>query len=174
MKTLTKAILFATRAHDGQVRKGSGLPFISHPLDGMAILILHGITDETTLAAMVTHDVPEDTKFTIDDLAREVWPQVADIVSHLTKPANLSKHEQRKWAIEALQRGPSAARIIKMADRLSNLSDMESAPWSHAAKRAYATEALHIAEIGRDDCASLSRELSTMANHLLSEVLANA
>lgn len=170
MNLLTKAILFAARAHDGQTRKGNHLPYIVHPLDGLSILIRHGITDEIILCAVVNHDVPEDTKYTLEDLAREVSPEVAKIVSFLTKPATLPKAEQRQWALDALKRGPSAARIVKMADRLSNIRDMSALSWRPESKRAYADEASLIASLGEKDCPSLARELSDKAIEISGEV----
>lgn len=160
---LTKAILFAARAHDGQTRKGNGLPYIVHPMEAMTFAAQHGVTDEVVLSAIVNHDVPEDTKYTLEDLAREVSVAVAEVVSFVTKPSNLSKSEQRKWAIDALRRGPPAARIVKMADRLSNIRDMSALSWRPEAKRAYAEEASLIASLGAADCPTLSRTLADTA-----------
>lgn len=57
---LSKAIIIATKAHEGQVRKISGLPYIVHPLAVMQILLDYGYNDEKMLAAAVLHDVIED------------------------------------------------------------------------------------------------------------------
>ena len=38
MNKIEKAVLLATKAHAGQVRKGSGKPYILHPMEVMAIV----------------------------------------------------------------------------------------------------------------------------------------
>ena len=57
---LFKAIRVATQAHEGQFRKGSRLPNITHPVNVMKILIEQGC-DEEIVAAGILHDTLEDT-----------------------------------------------------------------------------------------------------------------
>ena len=57
---LNKSIILATQAHEGQVRKNSGLPYITHPLALVQTLIGYGVIDEEILSLAVLHDVPED------------------------------------------------------------------------------------------------------------------
>lgn len=64
MTMLSKAILIATQAHDGQLDK-AGKPYILHPLTVMHKLKTQ---DEELQAIAVLHDVIEDTSVTADDL----------------------------------------------------------------------------------------------------------
>ena len=58
-RRFAEAVEFATVMHDGQVRKGSGVPYISHPLAVAAIALQHGADEDQAIAALL-HDVPED------------------------------------------------------------------------------------------------------------------
>ena len=55
---IDRAICFATKAHEGIVRKGSDLPYIIHPLEAMAIVATM-TNDQEMLAAAILHDVVE-------------------------------------------------------------------------------------------------------------------
>ena len=66
MKIVERAREFATQAHEGQVRKYTGVPYIVHPIEVMEIVctVEH---DDAMLAAALLHDVVEDTEHTIDE-----------------------------------------------------------------------------------------------------------
>ena len=64
---LNKAIIFATKCHAGQVRKGTSRAYITHPLETMSILNFMQ-ADESLLAAGVLHDTIEDTDATYEQL----------------------------------------------------------------------------------------------------------
>jgi hypothetical protein len=55
------AIIFAAKKQDGQKRKGTDIPYISHPMEVMGILIANGCS-ETVIAAGILHDTLEDTE----------------------------------------------------------------------------------------------------------------
>ena len=59
MNMLAEAIIFATKAHDGQMRKFSKTPYILHPLE-VAAIIASMTDDQKIVAAGVLHDVIED------------------------------------------------------------------------------------------------------------------
>ena len=62
-RMIQEAVNFAERAHRGAVRKGSRIPYITHPLE--AAVIAASITDDPeVIAAAVLHDVLEDTDVT--------------------------------------------------------------------------------------------------------------
>ena len=75
-----KAIIFAAKAHSGQKRKGTDIPFMIHPLEVASIVA--GITpDEEMMCAAVLHDVIEDCRdVTGEDIRREFGDKVADYV----------------------------------------------------------------------------------------------
>ncbi len=54
-----RALVFATRKHGGQERKGTPVPYVSHLL-GVAGLVLEAGGDEDLAIAALLHDVAED------------------------------------------------------------------------------------------------------------------
>src|SRR5688572_31403580 len=57
---------FAAAAHEGQ-RRGTGEPYVQHPLE-TALILADLQMDRTTICAGLLHDVPEDTKHSIDEI----------------------------------------------------------------------------------------------------------
>ena len=58
-ENFSSAVSLAAQAHAGQVRKGSSIPYIAHPL-GVASLVLEFGGDEEQAIAGLLHDVIED------------------------------------------------------------------------------------------------------------------
>jgi len=56
---VNQAIAFATRAHEGQVRKGTTRPFILHPLE-VGEIVATMTDDEEIISAAILHDTIED------------------------------------------------------------------------------------------------------------------
>jgi (p)ppGpp synthase/HD superfamily hydrolase len=121
-----KAKDFATLAHEGQVRKYTGVPYIVHPVEVMEIVrtVKH---DNTMLAAALLHDVVEDTDCTLDDIRAEFGDDVASLVADLTdvsKPED-GNRETRKAKDRAHSATASAsAQTVKLADLISNSVDI--------------------------------------------------
>ena len=67
MEKLDYAILFATKAHDGQRRKTDNVDMIFHPFTVGMMLKSYGMNDDCVMAGIL-HDVVEDTKYTIEDI----------------------------------------------------------------------------------------------------------
>ena len=121
-----KAIAFAMQAHEGQTRKGSGLPYIVHPVEVFSIVKKYKesrVIDEL-LAAAALHDTVEDCDVTIDTISKEFSPLVASIVAELTndvvKVRVLGKEAYMNAKLTSLS---SWALVIKLADMLANSSD---------------------------------------------------
>lgn len=72
---IERAIQFATKAHEGQLRKGTRRPYIVHPIEVGEIVA--GMTkDEEIISAAVLHDTIEDCEgVTADVLALEFSPE---------------------------------------------------------------------------------------------------
>ena len=170
----TKASTFAAKAHAGQTRKATGMPYIIHPVSVVTILMDHGVMDEVTLTAAVLHDVVEDTEATIEVIERRFGDKVAEIVAALTKPEDGSRDERKAAALVLVAGGPAEAKAIKMADRLDNLRGMIDLPWSQKLRAKYATEAVAIATIGMGTLPSLSAVLMREAAIHLDDVVITA
>src|SRR3954463_4997092 len=56
---INHAFAFAAKHHDQQVRKGTKLPYLTHPANVAVILTRYG-RDEPTVVAGILHDVVED------------------------------------------------------------------------------------------------------------------
>ena len=77
---VSKAIVFATKAHEGQFRKATKIPYILHPME-CAVIISGMTTDEEMIAAALLHDTVEDCDVTIEDIRREFGSRVAQFVA---------------------------------------------------------------------------------------------
>lgn len=85
MKTLIeKADTFAERAHAGQVRKYTGIPYITHPR-AVAALVQTVPHDDEMIAAALLHDVVEDCGVDFETIRIHFNSRVADIVRDLTE-----------------------------------------------------------------------------------------
>ena len=115
---LIKAFEAATLAHLGQTRKGTDIPFAIHPYRVANLLIEDG-APEYVVAAGYLHDVLEDTDFQLNTY--DFPPEVIDLVTSLTKRQDSSKTE----AIEKISASKWGL-LIKLADRLDNLTDRTS------------------------------------------------
>ena len=54
-----RAVSYARRAHGGQVRKGTPIPYVAHPLAVASLVLDHGGDEDQAIAALL-HDVVED------------------------------------------------------------------------------------------------------------------
>lgn len=124
------AAFFATAAHEavGQVRKYSGVPYITHPAAVRDILVQNvpSATDEM-LAAAWLHDTVEDTKVEFDTVRRLFGREVYELVYWLTK-ASMHSTENRAARKEMdrkkLESAPADAQTIKYADLIHNTADI--------------------------------------------------
>lgn len=70
-----KAMIFASKAHEGMLRKGTDVPYIVHPMEAGAVAA--SITsDEEVISAAILHDTLEDTSVTEEDIEREFSKEV--------------------------------------------------------------------------------------------------
>lgn len=76
---IADALRFANRAHAGQLRKGSRIPYISHPMTVAALVLEYGGSEDQAIGALL-HDVMEDAGVTEEELMRRFGPTVAEIV----------------------------------------------------------------------------------------------
>lgn len=121
---LFDAIEFAARAHRGQFRKLTRVPYIVHPLAVAQALIGWG-ADEAVVVAGVLHDTVEDTDVTLADIDARFGPEVAALVAAVSEPDKALPWEARKeHTIAALRLGPLEALQLVCADKLDNLRSM--------------------------------------------------
>jgi guanosine-3',5'-bis(diphosphate) 3'-pyrophosphohydrolase len=125
----------AARWHVHQRRKGTAQePYINHLLE-VASLVTEatGGTDPNLVIAALLHDAVEDQGVTSEILASEFGQDVADIVMEVTDDKTLPKGERKRRQIEAAPKKSREAKLIKLADKTSNLRTIASSPaadWS--------------------------------------------
>ncbi len=121
MNRVEKAILFATKAHEGQIRKGSSIPYIWHPLAVGRLLSDHGCTEEV-VAAGILHDLLEDTATTGEQIEERFGDRVARIVEGCSEPdKGLPWEERKRHTLERLGSAPRDVRMVTAADKIDNL-----------------------------------------------------
>ena len=124
-----QAIIFASKAHFGQKRKGKDVPYIVHPLEAMAI-VASITSDPELIAAAALHDVIEDTKYTYEDLQAKFGKRVADLVKAESDEEVEDKTHDKSWkerkieGIEKLKNSSRDVQIIALGDKLANIRDM--------------------------------------------------
>lgn len=119
------ALAFAARAHAGQTRKATDIPYIVHPVSVMLILMEAGETDPELLAAALLHDTVEDTAVTLAQIQEAFGKRIAEMVEGCSEPDRNDTWEARKQhTVAYLRTAPRAVRLITAADKLHNLRSM--------------------------------------------------
>jgi len=133
---INHAFAFAAKHHDRQVRKGTRLPYITHPANVAVILTRYACDDETVVAGIL-HDV-------IEDCVREGWTRemleerigekftagVLETVLMVTHRKvdddgnELDKQEKKADYLLRLADASNAARWVCAADKIHNASSI--------------------------------------------------
>jgi (p)ppGpp synthase/HD superfamily hydrolase len=138
---INHALAFAAKHHDQQVRKGTRLPYLTHPANVAIILTRYGC-DEATIVAGILHDVVEDcvTKnYTREMLEQRIASKFgADVLEtvlavthrkHDDSGEEFSPDERRVDYLERLSLANESALWVCAADKLHNantiLADLE-------------------------------------------------
>ncbi len=143
---ILKAIDFAADAHFGQYRC-SGEPFIIHPLC-VATMAAALNLDVDTVVASLLHDTIEDTKVTFRDIEAEFGLDVANLVDGVTKMGDFRFATKKERDLANTRKIITSITkdiriiIIKILDRVHNMSTMEHKPSDK--QKAKSFETLHI------------------------------
>jgi (p)ppGpp synthase/HD superfamily hydrolase len=135
---INHALAFAAKHHDRQVRKGTKLPYLTHPANVAVILTRYG-RDNDTVVAGILHDVIEDCVrdgYTREMLEQRIGdkfgPKVLETVLAVTYRRNdddgveLSGDERRTDYLERLANASDDARWVCAADKIHNASSIIS------------------------------------------------
>ncbi len=122
LELLSKAFLFAFKAHEGQERE-PGIPYVSHPIRVALHALKIGLSINAVIAA-VLHDVVEDTDTPIVVISNLFGKDVAEIVAALTKPERETPRRNQIY-LDQLLNGPESACRIKLLDIHDNLSSID-------------------------------------------------
>lgn len=122
---IDKATEFAVRAHEGQVRKGTKRPYIVHPIE-VGDIVSTMTDDEEIIAAAILHDTIEDCPQVTEELLRkEFGDRVATFVVHESEDKSKTWKERKSATIEYLKDAPLEMQYIGLADKLSNMRDID-------------------------------------------------
>lgn len=128
---IRKAYAFAEKAHAGQKRY-SGEPYFNHIVAVAKSLALLGVNAETVAAGLL-HDVLEDAHLSTDQIKKEFGESILFLVEGVTKLGKL-KYRGLDRHVESLRKFFIAIAqdvnvvIIKLTDRLHNVSTLEHVP----------------------------------------------
>ena len=129
-----EALVYATRLHAGQLRKGTAIPYVSHLLAVAGIVLENGGVEDEAIAALL-HDAVEDQggATTREEIRRRFGESVASIVDGCTDAETIPKHqwrERKEPYVAHIAEAPASVRLVSAADKLHNarsiLSDLRS------------------------------------------------
>jgi guanosine-3',5'-bis(diphosphate) 3'-pyrophosphohydrolase len=139
---VVRAFDFAATKHVDQRRKGATAePYINHPAE-VARLVIEATSgsDLVVVLGAILHDTIEDTSTTREELDRLFGPEVAALVAEVTDDKSLDKAVRKQLQIDHAPRKSARAKIIKIADKTSNLLALATSPppsWDHARRQQY-------------------------------------
>jgi (p)ppGpp synthase/HD superfamily hydrolase len=148
---LTQAWNFSAQRHANQKRKGEAQePYVNH-LAEVAELVAMATKgqDANLVAAAVLHDTVEDTNTLPSELVSTFNVDVADLVGEVTDDKKLEKAERKKLQVEHAHSKSDRAKLIKLADKTSNLRALVKSPpvdWGVQRRREYLDWALEVAK----------------------------
>jgi guanosine-3',5'-bis(diphosphate) 3'-pyrophosphohydrolase len=132
-KLISDAFSFAQEAHQGQKRQ-SGEEYFQHSIATAVTLADIGMGSRT-IASGLLHDVPEDTKITLEEIKEKFGPEISAIVDGITKVGKIKLRGSREEIfLENLRKMFLAMAsdirviIIKLADRLHNMKTLDHLP----------------------------------------------
>jgi hypothetical protein len=119
------AIEYAAKAHKSQYRKGTDIPYVSHPL-AVGMILLQAGCKEDVVTAGILHDTLEDTDAKEEELLRLFGPKVLDMVKGCSEPDKGASWEERKQhTLDSLKHAPLSIRQVACADKLHNLRSIK-------------------------------------------------
>jgi hypothetical protein len=129
MHQVLHAANFAAEKHKKQKRKDAeGTPYINHPLAVAMFITNSGVDDLATIQAAILHDTVEDTDTSLEELEKEFGQEVAGIVKECSDDKSLAKDVRKKMQIEHAAAASHKAKLVKLADKLHNLSSLLISP----------------------------------------------
>ena len=143
LKLLMKALAFAAEKHKNQRRKNvEASPYINHPISLANILSNEAhVTDINVICGALLHDTVEDTETTEDELVAEFGCEIGSIVRDVTDDKSIKDKQKRKQLqIEHAAHIIAPAKLVKLADKISNLRDVANDPpasWDLKRRRDY-------------------------------------
>ena len=121
---IIRAVEFSAIKHRNQRRKDKDkLPYINHPLEALSKLWIIGkVRYIPVLVAEILHDIIEDTDTKPEEIFSLFGQEVLDLVMEVTDDKSLPKAERKRLQIEDAPSRSVGAKLIKIADKISNIN----------------------------------------------------
>lgn len=121
-KIISKARDFAMKKHNGQ-KDDSGKDYFQAHIEVVAEILSNVTQDPHIISAGYLHDVLEDTNTTVEELKREFGENITNLVLEVTQEGQKDSHGYYFPRLKSKE-----GIMIKFADRLSNISRIDSWP----------------------------------------------
>ena len=125
---IDEVLEFATERHKGQVR-ADGSDYITHPIRVSKLVAEYKPSRNGNIlaAGALLHDILEDTYTSYKELCDKFGIVVASLVMEVTSSGFMPKLVGKRFYLaHKMQYMSSYALVIKLADRLDNLTDMRA------------------------------------------------
>ncbi|MCR4327763.1 MAG: HD domain-containing protein [Nanoarchaeota archaeon] len=166
---IEKAREFAKEKHKGQTRKFAGEPYFSH-LENVSKIVKECAPKESKeemIAIAFLHDILENTPTTEEELEKNFGKKIASIVRELTtdkiESEKIGKGEYLAKKLSNNRKVSDNTLLIKLADRLDNVSDLHNGKNDFV--KAYAKETKHII-----DAIEKEREINKIHKELIGKI----
>lgn len=132
LSKIKQAIEFAKKKHEGQFRKFDKKPYVVHPIRVQEIVNKFKGTSKNIEAIRIAgllHDTVEDTETTLQEIREIFGNLVASLVNELTSDSDkIEKYGKTEYLKKKLTNDLSDyGLVLKLADRLDNVSDFPTA-----------------------------------------------
>lgn len=121
----TQALTLAARAHEGQLRKGTLIPYIVHPVAVAGLVAQHGGDEDLQIAALL-HDVLEDGGLQYEAEIRTFGARVLHVVRACTDGVPDEKGGKADWKerklayLDHLRDADDDVLLVSGCDKLHN------------------------------------------------------
>jgi GTP pyrophosphokinase len=138
----SEALVYATEAHAGQIRKGTSVPYVAHVLAAAALALEHGASEDEAIAALL-HDMVEDCGGLerLRDVRQRFGEAVAEIVlgcSDTTETPKPPWKERKQTYLHDLDAASPSVLLVCACDKLHNVRSLVvavrndgEAAWAH-------------------------------------------
>lgn len=125
-KLVREAIAFSIKCHESQIREGSGLPYIVHPISVYSIVKKYKESKniKELLIAALLHDTVEDCNVSLEEIEQKFGKMVASLVAELTNDIKeILRVGKKEYMLKKVMALSSYALVIKLADFIENMTD---------------------------------------------------
>lgn len=123
-----EALVYASRLHSAQTRKGTGVPYVAHLLGVASIALEHGADEDEAIAALL-HDAIEDQSNggrTRAEILERFGARVLAVVEGCTDAEGEPGVAKPPWRarkeayVQHVGTAPASTRLVSAADKLHN------------------------------------------------------